>query len=435
MKRIESGGQKHGQHDARDLTCGYHFVFQPFAVQIPLSGTVNHPHIELRMVHVMRRLKISEVFDLQMGKTPSRNKPEYWNNGEYDWVSIRDLGSFGKYVGKTAETISSLGVAESGIKTVPAHTLIMSFKLSLGKTAITTQPTYTNEAIMAFIDKGTYPINLDYFYHQFSGRDWSAGTNKAVMGATLNKRTLADMVITVPDGEEQAEVAAVLDGVELAIGLQRQRLDAFDQLVKSRFVEMFGDPEDPSSECEVCKLGDRCDVVTGNTPARARKEYYGPGIEWIKSDNVLPGAMHLERAKEQLTDAGKAVARIAKPGWLLMVCIAGSPNTIGNTAFVDREVAFNQQINGIDPRDENPIYLQAVLGLLKPRLTSGLNAALKCILNKSTLSATEVPFPSRGLQDEFAAFVAQVDKSEFAVQQAIEQLETLKASLMQKYFG
>ena len=202
-----------------------------------------------------------------------------------------------------------------------------------------------------------------------------------------------------------------------------------DSLVKSRFVEMFGNPENPSSDCEVCKLGDRCDVVTGNTPTRARKEFYGPGIEWIKSDNVLPGAMRLEKAKEQLTDAGKAVARIAKPGWLLMVCIAGSPNTIGNTAFVDREVAFNQQINGIDPRDENPIYLQAALGLLKPRLTSGLNAALKCILNKSTLSATEVPFPSRGLQDDFAAFVAQVDKSEFAVKQLLRRLNSSRRSL------
>lgn len=383
----------------------------------------------------MSKKKVKDVFELQMGKTPSRSNREYWDGGEYDWVSIRDLGTFDKFVGKTTEAITEKALSESKIKPVPPNTLIMSFKLSIGKTAITTSATYTNEAIMAFLDKGLYPINLDYFYHQFTGRDWTAGTNKAVMGATLNKKTLGEMLIHVPNIDEQREIAKTLDQLDLDIRMERQRISKLDQLVKSRFVEMFGDPENPSSECEVCKLGDRCDVVTGNTPARARKEYYGSGIDWIKSDNVLPGAMHLEKAKEQLTDTGKAVARIAKPGWLLMVCIAGSPNTIGNTAIVDREVAFNQQINGINPRDENPIYLQAALGLLKPRLTSGLNAALKCILNKSTLSATEVPFPSRGLQQEFAAFVAQVDKSRFAVRQSIEQLELLKAKLMQDYFS
>ncbi len=259
-------------------------------------------------------------------------------------------------------------------------------------------------------------------------------------GSTARRRSITDadflkMELPTSDLMEQEHVVDVIGKVARAIRLRKRELESIDELVKSQFVEMFGDPENPSSDCEVCKLGDRCDVVTGNTPARARKEFYGPGIEWIKSDNVLPGAMRLKKAKEQLTDAGKAVARIAKPGWLLMVCIAGSPNTIGNTAFVDREVAFNQQINGIDPRDENPIYLQAALGLLKPRLTSGLNAALKCILNKSTLSATEVPFPSRGLQDDFAAFVAQVDKSGFAVRRSIEQLELLKAKLMQEYFS
>lgn len=114
---------------------------------------------------------VKDVFDLQMGKTPSRDVPGYWNNGDNDWVSIKDLGSYDKYVGRTKETISDRGVAESRIKSVPANTLIMSFKLSLGKTAITVAPTYTNEAIMAFLDKKTYPIDLDYMYHQFSTKD------------------------------------------------------------------------------------------------------------------------------------------------------------------------------------------------------------------------------------------------------------------------
>ena len=151
--------------------------------------------------------KLSEIFTLQMGKTPTRAKNEYWNNGDNDWVSISDLSTYDKYVGETKETISDLAVMESGIKPAPADTVIMSFKLSLGKTAITVKPTYTNEAIMAFIPNGNYPVHTSYFYHFFVGYDWSNGTNRAVMGSTLNKATLSEIEITVPSIMEQIEIA------------------------------------------------------------------------------------------------------------------------------------------------------------------------------------------------------------------------------------
>lgn len=71
--------------------------------------------------------RLDEIFDLQMGKTPSRNNADYWTDGQYDWVSIADLGSYQKYVEDTKERISALAVQESGIKSVPANTVIMSF--------------------------------------------------------------------------------------------------------------------------------------------------------------------------------------------------------------------------------------------------------------------------------------------------------------------
>ena len=153
--------------------------------------------------------------------------------------------------------------------------------------------------------------------------------------------------------------------------------------------------------------------MTGNTPPKKNPDNYGPGIEWIKSDNIHPGASSLGTAKETLSEKGESVARIAEKGWLLMTCIAGSPNTIGNTAFVDRRVAFNQQINAINPRQENAKYVQIALGLSKSRLTQNLNSALKCILNKSMLASFELAFPPVEMQEEFAAFAWQVDKSGF----------------------
>lgn len=75
---------------------------------------------------VGEKVRVSEVFDLQMGKTPSRKNLSYWNNGDYDWVSIKDLGSYDRFVGRTKETISELGRVESGIRPVPANTIFMS---------------------------------------------------------------------------------------------------------------------------------------------------------------------------------------------------------------------------------------------------------------------------------------------------------------------
>lgn len=80
---------------------------------------------------------LSELFTLQMGKTPSRDNSSYWKKSENNWISIADLTNSGKYISNTKETLSDSAVAESGIKKIPANTVIMSFKLSLGKVAIT----------------------------------------------------------------------------------------------------------------------------------------------------------------------------------------------------------------------------------------------------------------------------------------------------------
>ena len=150
---------------------------------------------------------------------------KYWN-GNNKWVSISDLSSYDKYVTDTKEYISDLGVSESGIKTVPRNTVVMSFKLSIGKTAITTEDVYTNEAIMAFIDKGVCEIDTDYLYYLFSGMDWYNGTNKAVLGLTLNKATLSKKEIDIPDLHTQNEVVKKLDSLSKLIQLQKQSMDS-----------------------------------------------------------------------------------------------------------------------------------------------------------------------------------------------------------------
>ena len=186
--------------------------------------------------------KLSELFDLQMGKTPSRDNPAYWDSPQYAWISIADLTSAGKYITDTKESLSALAVEESGIKVIPAQTVVMSFKLSIGKVAITPGPMYSNEAIMAFVDKGIVKIDPEYLYYLLLHRDWEEGTNKAVMGKTLNKATLSNVMISIHPYDEQREIVLVLNRVSTIIDEYKLQLRTLEQLIKARFIELFGGP-------------------------------------------------------------------------------------------------------------------------------------------------------------------------------------------------
>jgi type I restriction enzyme S subunit len=136
--------------------------------------------------------KYADVFDLQMGKTPSRDNPTYWGDDNM-WVSIADMNEQ-KYMSATKEGITDVAVQESGIKPIPKGTVIMSFKLSIGKVSIATSKLYTNEAIMGFIEKEEGTLVPEYLYYYLKGYKWE-GANKAAMGMTLNKKTIAENTI------------------------------------------------------------------------------------------------------------------------------------------------------------------------------------------------------------------------------------------------
>ena len=359
--------------------------------------------------------KLSEIFTLQMGKTPTRAKNEYWNNGDNDWVSISDLSTYDKYVGETKETISDLAVMESGIKPAPADTVIMSFKLSLGKTAITVKPTYTNEAIMAFIPNGNYPVHTSYFYHFFVGYDWSNGTNRAVMGSTLNKATLSEIEITVPSIMEQIEIANCLDKIDALISLRKQQLSKFDELVKSRFIEMFDGKYETKPLQDVCEeLFAGGDVKKDKSSDVQSNEYPYPIYTNGEKDNGLYGYTSLVRVrKEAVTISGR--------GTIGFTCLRKEPFYPAVRLIV--AVPKQDLVSGC--------YLQH---FIQSKNYGGQGASIPQ-LTVPMIKDELIPVPPIDLQNEFATFVEQVDKSKFEIQKSPEKLETLKKSLMQKYFG
>ena len=251
----------------------------------------------------------------------------------------------------------------------------------------------------------------------------------------LKFSVLQELPINLRPIDEQRKLASVLDYVDSVIGLRNEELSTLDTLVKSRFVELFGDPVSNPKDWNVEPLGNRCGIITGNTPPRSEPENYGKYIEWIKSDNINTPFTFITKAQECLSEAGFEKCRFVEAGSILMTCIAGSIDCIGNVAVTDRRVAFNQQINAIVPEQDEVLYLYWLMQLSKPMIHRTINMALKGILSKSQLSEIVFPFPPITLQEQFAAFVEQTDKSKLAVQKSLEELEILKKSLMQQYFG
>ena len=286
----------------------------------------------------------------------------------------------------------------------------------------------------AHVLKAKESINIDYLCYSLMFYN----TNGLVNGATRQKLTQAAMrQMKIPSRtlQEQDKIVEKIKLVFEAISIKKEELENLELLVKARFVELFGDPQDNPKGYDKRQLKETCKVITGNTPSRAVSEYYGEHIEWIKTDNIVNGLINPTSAAESLSEKGMTVSRTVEKDSILMACIAGSVSSIGRVCITDRKVAFNQQINAIVPNDYNTLFLYVMLQISKAYLVEGINMALKGILSKSKLEEKELIVPPMELQEEFATFVEQIDKSKLIVKKQLEELETLKKSLMQKYFG
>ena len=383
--------------------------------------------------------RLDELFDLQMGKTPSRNNPEYWNSKDHKWISIADLSKCGKYISETKEYLSDKAVKESGISVIPANTVIMSFKLSIGKTAITAEPMFSNEAIMSFRDLRKIDLLPDYLYYLFSGKEWDEGTNKAVLGKTLNKATLSQVQIKVHSFSEQKKIVKTLDKVSSIIDSRRRELQALDDLVKARFVEMFGDPNEERIRWNEVSIGDHCFVTKLAGFEYTNYIHYEDSgdVVMVKAQNVKRGSLNEKDLSYISQDVSDSLPRSQlAPGDIVMTYVGAN---IGDVAIIDDRHKYHLAPNVAkirpDRREYNPIFFMYMLMMKTDYIMRNSADTAKAALGMERIRRLKVFTPPLGLQNEFSTFVKQVDKSKFVVQQALEKAQLLFDSLMQKYFG
>jgi type I restriction enzyme S subunit len=230
----------------------------------------------------------------------------------------------------------------------------------------------------------------------------SKSIKPAVNQASVAISDIKQIVVNLPEFNEQKRIATILDKADAIRRKRQQAIQLADEFLRSVFLEMFGDPTVNSKGFPEKPIKDLAYVTTGNTPSREVPNYYGDFIEWIKSDNINTPSHYLTKAAEGLSEEGLCVGRSVPAGSTLITCIAGSPSCIGNAALADRPVSFNQQINALTPKPGiPPEFLYATTLFSKRRIQGASTNSMKGMVSKGALEEVLYICPSENDRDTF----------------------------------
>lgn len=388
----------------------------------------------------MRQERLSKLLDISIGRTPSRNESSYWGKG-HRWVSIRDLNS--KVVTETKEQITDRAVTDARCKIVKKGTLLFSFKLTIGKMAFAGCDLFTNEAIAAFAIKDERELHPEFLYYALQSATYG-GSNQAVMGKTLNSKSLAEIEIPVPPLNDQIRIAHLLGKVEGLIAQRKQHLQQLDDLLKSVFLEMFGDPILNPHGFPVRRLsefyvnpkeGTKCGPFGS---ALKKEELVDSGVPVWNMDNIAAdGQMVLPFRMWITADKYKDLASysvqdgdiiISRAGTVGKMCVA---RMNGQSAIISTNLIRLRLGNELRPLHfvSLMLYCKGRVG----RLKTGADGAFTH-MNTGILDSLEFPYPPVELQDRFGEIATKVEGAKSLYRQSLTDLEVLYGALSQKAF-
>ena len=241
-------------------------------------------------------------------------------------------------------------------------------------------------------------------------------------------------ITKIPSLPSQDKIVNLFDELALRIEKERRQIEKLDELVKARFVEMFGGIDLAPQNKEWTKISDIGEVVSGSTPKTSIKEYWNGNICWITPAELSNMSGIIYDSKKKITERGKSSCSLRMMPSRTVILSSRAP--IGKVALLGKEMCCNQGFKNIICNEKvAPEYLYYLLGYNTIFLNSlGRGATFKEI-SKKIVGEIKVPLPAKELQNQFAVFTRQVDKSKFAVQKSLEKTQLLFDSLMQEYFG
>lgn len=376
-------------------------------------------------VEIMEYTSIGESCSVVSGGTPSRSKNEYWENGNIPWIKIGNIKS--KYVNEYDELITEQGLNNSSAKLLKKGTILYTIFATLGEVGILDIEACTNQAI-AGINITDPRITTDYLYYYLkSKKDYVNNIGRGVAQNNINLTTLKNFEIPLIDVDKQLNIVEILEKVERMICLKEKEIDDLDLLIKARFIEMFGDPivnekgwrTKPLLDMGQCKNGMNFHYDDKGIDINCLGVCDFKNFSVIDNTKVLPTVSLNEMPSEVylLKDDDIVFVRSngnkALVGRSLVVYPGNVPTTF--SGFCIRYRKYDNEI--IVP------YLLRVLKTDSVRMKMSGRGANIQNLNQQILGTLVIPVPPIELQEQFADFVQQVDKSRFDIKKSIIELE------------
>ena len=357
----------------------------------------------------MAKYKLGEICEIVSGSTPKTGIAEYWD-GNLKWITPAEIDDESYIITDSARKLTELGVKKTGLSSFPSGTVILSSRAPIGKVAIAGCEMYCNQGFKNLICSDR--INNRYLYWFLKGN--TAYLNSLGRGATfkeISKKIVSDIEINVPEISQQLAAVDALERVSEIIRLRKNQLQKLDELIKARFVEMFGDCKSRVSMNELCS------IITDGTHQPPR--FQESGIPFIFVSNLV-GNVVTYNAEKFISEDTYAELYKRTPieiGDLLLSTVG----SYGHPAVVteDRKFLFQRHIAYLKPRHNmvNSFYLHSAL--LAPDGQRQIEEKVKGIaqktLNLSEIKKIVVPLPTIEEQNQFEKFVNQTDKSKVAV--------------------
>ena len=375
--------------------------------------------------------KLGEVFTIASGGTPDKGNPFYYENGTIPWVKTGDLKN--QYVPTGIDCITEEGLNNSSAKLFPPNTVLVAmYGATIGACSILSYEAATNQACAAFLpNENVLPTYLYYFLS--SKREQFVKDGVGGAQPNISAGYLKNVQFGLIPMQQQIDIVEKLDKVEKLIALRKEQLAKLDQLVKSRFVELFGDTPDEEKKT----MADICKIITDGT--HQPPKFTSTGIPFLFVSNIVTNEIHYDA--EKFISEETYAELIKRTPIAIGDILLSTVGSYGHPAVVksDKPFCFQRHIAYLKPNADmvNSEYLRgAILSAdVQRQIDERVKGIAQKTLNLSEIRKLQLPLPSMEQQEQFAAFVEQTDKSKLAIQYSHKKQELLKKSLMQKYFG
>ena len=382
-----------------------------------------------------KMVRLGDVCEIVAGSTPSTSKQEYWD-GSFYWVTPAEISDGDYYIERTQRKLTEAGISSAGLRLMPVGTVLLSSRAPIGKVAITAVEMACNQGFKNFVC-GEKIHNRFLYYFLKNNKHYLNSLGRGATFKEISKSIVCEVEIPLPPLEEQKHIADILDKASNLIGLRKQQLEKMDLLIKSKFIDMFGDPVTNPKGWEVKRIEELCEsIFGGGTPSKSHAEYYDGDIPWVTSKDMksilISDSIDHINDKAVLNSSAKYIPKQS----LLMVIRSGILKHTLPIGINTRVVTINQDMKAFIPNANINVWFMFYTFKMHERsLLNNVRAVTADNIEFSIIRNLMVPVPSLELQNQFAEFVEQVEKQKVVMQQSLEKMEMNYKALMQKYFG